>query len=42
MLIQKTRQILAQKHSCRVQLGMSLLVPGNVFTETAFGTLIDA
>jgi hypothetical protein len=40
--IQKSRQILAQKHSGRVQLQMSLVVQGKVFRETTFGTFIDA
>jgi hypothetical protein len=40
--IQKSRQILAQKHSGRVQVRMSLVVQDNVFRETSFGTFIDA
>jgi hypothetical protein len=41
MPIQKTRQILAQKHLARVQVQCHLIAPGDVFRKTIYGTFID-
>jgi hypothetical protein len=40
--IQKTRQILAQKHLARVQVAMSPVAQDDVFRKTIFGTFNDA